>query len=335
MMLPLQIKRLSFMLLVCVLAHSVVFARPGTQPPSVALRTELSHVLVVELAAVDQHSGDVIAVFTPLRALHNSEDAEQISLAIPAPAMPMLKPGQRYIIAYQKQRRVGKGEPRRYEPFPDGPVLLTEQGASPALFPYHEQLEQSLSVDPVAAADDPAALIAHIKSGLDLPALAHKRFYLRELINWTALHDDLTDADIAALRDVFTAPWLASDMLAAFFEPRSVLQQMLGEQLLTEQALTTLAGSSVQVDFLSAQPYLLLQMLAYLDTAASETVATADLARWLYSNHHVVAERALLLLAKVDTAYAVSQARQATLSASLPVAVQQTLQRFLRHHDAQ
>jgi len=333
MMLPMQIKRLSFMLLFCVLAHSVVLARPGTQPPSVALRTALSHVMVADLSSLQEQSGDTVAVFAGLRSLHNTETALKISLVIPPQALPMLETGQRYIIAYQKQRRVGKGEPRRYEPFPDGPVLLTEQGANPAIFPYHQRLEDSLSADPAQAASQPQQLIDEILVGLRLNSLAHKHFYLRELINWTRLRAELTSQHIDQLRTVFKAPWLTAEMLAAFYEPRLKLQQQLGVKMLRERAMHTLTGSPVNLDLMSAQPYLLLQMLNFITANADNASLETDiLARWLYSNQHLVAEKALLLIARQDSEMAVSLVQDAIYSSALPSPVNRVLQRFLRNH---
>ena len=317
--------------LLLLLVQTAAMARPSTQPPSVALRTALSHVLVADLAAVQEQAGTTVAMFTPVRALHNSEDAAELELAIPPQLRPMLKPGQRYVIAYQKQRRVGKGEPRRYEPFPEGPVLLTEQGANPALLPYHAQLERSLSADPASAAEDPAQLIAHIQAGLALPELALKRFYLRELINWTALHDDLTADDFKRLREVFAAPWLDAEMLAAFYEARPLLQQKLGLEMLTQRALNILAGSPVQLDLLSAQPYLLLEIMRFFGSEQVSLPALPLLARWLYSNHHLVAEKALLLMAGDNPEAAAELAQQALQSSALGIEGRRIMQQFLRN----
>jgi len=308
-------------------------ARPTTQPPSVALRTALSHVAVVELLAVNEQNASTQATFKPLRVLHNTETASEIRLAVAPAATAMLVPGQHYIIAYQKQRRVGKGEPRRYAPFPGGPVLLTEQGANPALFPYHEQLERSLTADPVAAVADPAPLIAEIFAGLALPELALKRFYLRELFNWTALHEHLSDAHIQHLREVFAAPWLDAEMLVAFYEPRLALQQKLGLERLTERALTTLAGSPVQLDLLSAQPNLLLEMLRFIGDQQLAQPELLVLSRWLYSNHHLVAEKALLLIAAINPEAAAEQARLALRSVALRTEVRRILTQYLRNTD--
>jgi len=316
-----------------VLWQSTAMARSLTQPPSVALRTELSFVTVIDLVVIEEQADHLTAIFTPVRSLHNEEVVAQLRLTIPDSAQAMLQVGERYIAGYQKKRRMGKGEPRRYETFPDGPILLVAHGTKPALFPYHERLEQSLTADPAAAAADPAALITHIWSGLDLPTLAHKRFYLRELINWTALHDDLTDADIAALRDVFTAPWLASDMLAAFYEFRPLLQNQLGLDRLRGRANFVLAGSTVQLDPLSAQPYLLQQILRFLGSDQTPPPNTDVLTRWVYSNHHLVAEKAILLMAEESPETAIDIAHQALQSNALPVAVQRVLEQFLRNNE--
>jgi hypothetical protein len=273
-----------------------------------------------------------MATFIPVRALHNTEDAAEIGLPVPPQVMPMLEPGKRYIIAYQKQRRVGKGNPPRYEPFPDGPVLLTEQGANPAVFPYHEQLERSLSADPASAADDPAQLVEHIHAGLALPELALKRFYLRELFNWTALHDDLSAEDMDRLREVFAAPWLDAEMLVAFYEPRPALQSKIGLQMLQERALDTLSGSPVQLDLFSAQPSLLLGMLRFLASDEADLPDQRTLARWLYSNHHPVAENALLMIDSESTDAALALAQQALQSAVLAPEVRRVLTQYLRNH---
>jgi len=332
MSMPQLNRPLAVMLMLTLLLPATANARPSTQPPSVALRTALSHVLVADLATIEVQPDKTTATFIPVRTLHNTEYAAEIGLPVPPQVMPMLEPGQRYIIAYQKQRRVGRDNPPRYEPFPDGPVLLTEQGANPAVFPYHEQLESSLSADPAAAVDDPAQLIEHIQTGLALPELALKRFYLRELFNWTALHDDLSAEDMDRLRAVLTAPWLDSEMLVAFYEPRPALQRNLGLQMLQERARDTLSGSPVQLDLFSAQPSLLLGMLRFLASDEADLPEQHILARWLYSNHHPVAENALLLIAAENTDAAVALARQALQSKALVPQVRRALTQFMRNH---
>lgn len=323
----------AYLLLVLVLllqSQSPLHARPSTQPPSVALRTALSYVIVADAIGIDRNGTDMVVTFRPVRNLHNNETAEQLQIHIPVSAQSLLQIEQRYLLAYIKQRRIGKGDPPQYENFEGGPILSMAQGASPALFPYHASLERRLTADPEKSMRHPQVLINAIMDGLKLPMLVHKQFFLRELINWPALHAHLQDQQIKQLQTFFNQPWLTAAMRSAFYEPRQQLQEVLGIDLLHERAVATLANSFVDIDPLSAQPNLLLGMLGFLRSDGLPPPAPAVLARWFYGSHHLVAEQALLLLAKTDEQQARQAAEQALLSGALSERVSRSLQQALR-----
>lgn len=274
-------------------------ARETTLPPSVALRTEVSYVNIALLESSTRVDEQWVSLrFNLIKDLHNS--AEPVTdIRVVTTLAAQLEIGAEYVIAYEALRKIRDNEAKQYVPLSNGPELIRVQGAYPAIFRRNERLIERLTSDPQQAASDPDSLIQTIFSGIvdDDPSI--KTFFVREIVNWNGLYPHLNAEHYSALFAALVSPNASTGTKTAVFELREPLHRGIGIERVGEQARGVLRYMSVNMDPLGEEPGLILNALLFLDSYQ----LTADwdtLGRWTWTNIPTIAERAFLMLKRLD-----------------------------------
>ncbi len=309
-----------------VLLSQAVIARETTLPPSIALRTEVSYVNIVLLESaerVDQQQTNLH--FSLIKNLHNTA-AEKIDIRVTNLLAADLEVGAEYIIAYETVRKVRDNEAKHYIRIANGPELMRVQGAYPAIFRRNESLVDRLLSDPQEAVSDPDALIQTIFSGMADNDPVIKAFFVREIVNWNALYPYLKPEHYSALLAALVSPNANAGTKIAILELRKPLNQGIGIDQIGQHARGLLSYMSVNMDPIGEGPALILNALLFLE--AYQLTAEWDmLSRWTQTNIPTIAERAVLMLKRIDENRAQTLIQQRLKDSLLNVTTRRMLER--------
>ncbi len=310
----------------CLLINST-YAAKAAPPPSVALRTEVSYVNIVLLESVNHtQNGSAQLNVELLEDLHNHAQPRIVINATPGLAA-QLEVGSEYVVAYYSVKKIRDNELKHYQPLSDGPELMHVDGAYPAIFKRNAHLIQQLTSSPELAQSDPDTLIQNIFSGMAATDPVIKAFFVREIINWDALHSSLKTKHYQSLYQALISPNATPDTVSALLESRENLHSAIGVKRIGAQAHSILQGMSVNLDINGQEPTMVLNALIF-----AESHQLADwhtISRWTRANIPTLAERALLLLASLDADKALELARQRVTETRLNQATRRAVQRFI------
>jgi hypothetical protein len=306
-------------------------AKDMTKPPSIGLRTEVSYLSVMTIVNKEKQSKEIIKLtFNLVRNIHNKSEPEVVIDVAPELAR-NLSMNVEYIVAYHKLKKARVGEVKKYIPLLNGPKLLSIEGANPAIFKNNPLLIKHFAFSPSLAKKDPQVLIKAIFKGLlsDDPNI--KEFFIREIINWTALHKHLKPVHFEQLYSTFISPNASVGTRIAILEGRSKLHNSIGIERIGKKVLEILYGAPVNLDMNSELPTLILQALEFLDE--NKLGNWNDISRWAKTNVPTLSERSLLMLAKIDTEKALKLANSRLNDTYLDEPGKRVIVRFIKSHN--
>ena len=318
---------LSFILFLTLSSH----ARDMTKPPSIGLRTEVSYLSVVTLVNKETYNKNKIKLtFSLVKNIHNQSEPEVLIDVAPELAN-NLSINVEYIIAYYNLKKTRVGEIKKYIPLLNGPQLLSIEGANPAIFKNDPILINQFALSPSLAKKDPQILIQAIFKGLlsDDPKI--KEFFVREIINWTSLHQHLKAEHFEQLYSAFISPNGSTGTRVAILEGRSKLHNAIGIERIGKKAIEILYGAPVNLDMNSELPTLILQALKFLDD--NKLGSWNDISRWAKTNVPTLSERSLIMLDKIDANKTLELAKSRLLDTYLDEPSRRVIIRFIKSHN--
>ncbi len=304
-----------------------VSAKDFTKPPSVKLRNEVSFVSEVVLKSKHKKpAGKTLLEFTLIKDLHNQSD-KSINITTQSDLAKSLSLNENFIIAYQKVRKTKVRGLKTYIADENGPFLLNVEGATPAIFRSHPLLIKQLQSSPSMATTDPKKVINDIFIGLAEKDPKVKDFFVRELINWDALHKHLEKEHFQKLLAAYQAFDAPLGLRIALLEPRPQIHQAIGKDKFKPIVLNILKYYPVHMNTSGQVPTLILQALRFIE--ASDSLDIDMISRWTQSNASSVAEHALLMIDKAHPSQALEIAKQQLLNTHLHDTTRRTLIRFV------
>jgi hypothetical protein len=291
--------KIKYILFIIFLFSFPTHSRDMTKPPSIGLRTEVSYLSVVTLVNKEKDNTEITQLkFNLIKNIHNKSKAEVVIDVLPELAR-KLSVKTDYIIAYYKLKKTRVGELKKYIPLLNGPQLLSIEGANPAIFRYNPLLIEHFFLSPSLAKSDPQVLIQSIFKGLLSDDSKIQEFFVREIINWTTLHQHLKSVHFEQLYSAFISPNGSVGTRVAILEGRSKLHKAIGIERLGQKVIEILYGTPVNLDMDSESPTLILQGLKFLDE--NKLGNWDNISRWAKTNVPTLSERSLLMLAKIDS----------------------------------
>lgn len=318
---------LSFALL---FISEAVVARESTQPPSVALRNEISYVCEAMLESKKLNNDLWQLEFKLIKDIHNTS-AHTITLNVKKEVFDNLAIDQNYIISYHTHRKTKVDGLKTYLPLDGGAILAKVQGADPAVFRYNKHLLKQLKSDPESIIKNPKSLIGSLMTGMQTEDPKIQEFFVRELVNWRGLINNLTPLDASRLLDIYNDPDISEGSLIAFLEIRPEFHQLLGTKALYPKVMGLLGSVPVNLDPSSDTPDLIFTALNFL---IHHDLGNWDIySRWLLCNNPSITEKALNKLHQLNpdkTIQLVSSRLNTTL---LNDASRRVLNRYNRKHN--
>lgn len=309
------------MVAICMLS-SPVYARPELGPPSIKLRTNVSNIVIAELDAIGTDSK---LTFKIERNLHN-EAQGSILIRSDALTSAQLSVGQSYIIAY-----VGwdvKRFPRVVKPRRDGAVIISLNGATPAIFQPNPDVIKLLQWDLDESLQSPDAMLELILRGMAETDPQLQNFFVTELVTRPKLYNKLAPKQkqtvISYLENSSYTPAGRNLMLGnpAFSD------FLLSHDSKLEIARQILTYQPVQIDFGSQYGGLVRTAMKVME--GSRDVNDAYLSqRWLSSNQPVLVESAAAVIYAVNPETVINSLEQVKQYSLLEKNSRDTITRLL------
>lgn len=315
-----------FFIFIIFFIHSAS-AKDFTKPPSVKLRNEVSFVSEVTLQKKQTQSpGKTLLKFTLLKDLHNKSD-NSINISVQSSLAKTLSVNENYIIAYQKVRKSKVRGLKTYIPNENGPFLMNVEGANPAIFRSNPLLIKQLLSSPSMERTNPQKLINDIFTGLSQKDPKIKDFFIRELINWDALHQHLEKKHFEKLLAIYNDLDAPIGLRIALLEPRQLIHQAIGREKFEPIVFNILKYYPVNMDTSSQIPTLVLQALRFIEK--NDSIDSNMISRWTRSNASSIAEHALLMLDKSNPSQALESAKDRLENTQIHDTTRRTLTRFV------
>lgn len=304
----------------------LVNAATTVLPPSVALRTEVSYVSVVLLTSITAVDGDLTDLsFQLIENLHN-DSSENISIKVPNFLAAQLEIDAEYVIAYETVKKIRDNESKRYVFLSDGPKLMRVQGAYPAIFKRDASLIKQLTRSPALTEPNIQAFISDIFAGMETDDPGLKSFFVREIVNWPALHKYLTQQHYQKLYTALISPNANAGAKTAILEFRTNLHKGIGIERIGEHAASIIGNQSVILDPLGENSALVLHALRFLEQY--EMSDWDMISRWTRTNIPTIAEQALLILKAIDGPRLQALAQQRLSETLMSESTRRVLKRF-------
>lgn len=279
-------------LAICIISTST-YARPELGPPSIKLRTNVSNIAVAELDAI---SSDFKLTFKVDQNLHN-EAEEFVLVRSDALTSDRLAIGQSYVIAYVAWEV--KRFPRAIKKRADGAVIISLQGASPAVFQPNPELIELLKWDVTDSLQNPVSMLPVILRGIASTDPQLQSFFVTELVTRPSLHSQMTSE-----QKRIVAGYLSSSSYAADARDLILSDQAFSKLILRQSGRLAIARQvvlhhPVYIESGSEYSGLIRTAMEVLEQSQDSSDALAA-QRWLTSNQPALIESAAAIIYAVN-----------------------------------
>ncbi len=312
--------------LVLAVLSTSLSARPELGPPSIKLRTNLSNVVIASLTDIKH---DHQLTFKLEQDLHNQAEPI-ISIRSDAVINRRLKVGEKYVLAY-----VGWDVtrfPRTIKPRRDGAVIISLNGAAPAIFTPQPELIKLLQRDIEQSLRSPPDLLPLILRGMAEEDRHLQDFFATELVTRPSLYTQLNSAQkqtvAGYLMDHDYAAASRNLMLSNAVFSRHILNDDQHRENIARQILE---HYPVVVDpALPAGGLIRTAMKILEDTDDPAYVSEAQ--RWLASNQPALIESAAAMIYAARPDVLISALQQTLQQTALPEQSRDTLEQLTRRY---
>ena len=318
-------------LLAALLLNAAAAAAP-LLPPSLSIRlpqNAVALVTVLEVVDAERLRFRRDQVLQEDRGLEQSgeQPPEEIVVRVGGELVESVAVGERYILGYTTLLSV-VGARHTYQPDPEGPQIAILPAVGPALLEDSPPLRILATPRPTDEELEPRRRLDLILDQVERPDALGRLFVLAELVLWTELRPELTDADVARVRRVVESRALetrAREYVLRAFQP---LGDRVGEDWLVEECRRVIAEHDSELDLLSAHPSLITLALDLLSEMGQPDDAARAL-EFLQSNSDAVSLAAFRAGAALDPDHTEELVGRLVILGDLPLDTEREALRFL------
>lgn len=301
-------------------------------PPSLSIRlpqNAVALVTIVEVVDAERLRFRRDLVLQEDRALEETgvEPPEEIVVRVGEALVGSVEVGESYILGYTSLAQVEEMR-HTYTPDPAGSSIAILPAVGPALLEDSPPLRKLVTPRPTDEELAPRQRLDLILVQLERPDPTGRLFVLAELVLWSDVHGELTDADLTRFRRVLESGELETRAREYYLRAFVPLRERLGMDWLVEECRRVMAENDSELDLLSPHPSLVTLALNTLHQMGEAEDAVGAL-EFLHSNSDAVSLAAFRAAAALDPDRTEETVGELVLVGDLPLDTEREAIRFL------